>query len=85
MNPETNPTNVNSEPNAPKRKLHNPFAKKTTDLVGAEEAVRKNAPYGIYTAGLILLAAGVVAAVASKAKSSDDEVAEDSSDNTDAA
>jgi hypothetical protein len=85
MNPETTPTNVNSEPTAPKRKLHNPFAKKTDQPVGAEEVARKSAPYGIYTAGLILVAAGVVAAVASKVKGSDDEVAEDSSDNTDVA
>lgn len=81
MNPETTPT-VISEPTAKTRKLRNPFAKKTDLPVGADEVAQKSAPYGIYTAGLILVAAGVVAAIASKAKSSDDEVAEDSADNT---
>jgi hypothetical protein len=86
MNPETTPTNVTSEPTAQKRKLHIPFPKKnSTAPADANETARKSAPYGIYTAGLILVAAGVVAAVASKLKSSDDEVVEDSSDITDAA
>lgn len=71
----TETTAVVTELPAPeKNRFHNPFKKSETTETTEETPKRKHrAPRGAVTAGLLLLAAGVGAAIGSKLGSSDDE------------
>lgn len=69
MTETTETTNVTEFPPAKQRKLHIPFVKKseTVPTDATETPKRKHrAPHGAYTAGLLLVTAGVVAAAVSK-------------------
>lgn len=88
--PETTETHVITDIPAEKQKRHNPFAKKseteTTSDTNETPKRKHRGPHGVYAAGLLLLVGGVVGAAASKlGRSTDAEVAEDSSDTTDVA
>ena len=90
MTTETPETHVITDLPAPKRQFRNPFAKKSDAPADTNETTtptKGRKLHGVYTAGVLLVAAGAVAAVASKfGKSNEDaEVIEISSDTTDVA